>query len=106
MVLAPLGWPLLRRASIRCLPLLSPVFLLIGLLLPGFFIARRLRRNLWWASAFILSLLVLFQGIFWLGVLNVRITLWSVLSCLIPITAGAAWLARKAPLKLAPKLPH
>ena len=48
---------------------LFPFFLLVGLFLPGFFVAKYLRHSLWWASAFPLSLLVLFHSVFWLGVL-------------------------------------
>jgi hypothetical protein len=86
--------------------LLFPLFLLLGLFLPGYFIARYLRHSLWWASAFVFSLLILFHSIFWLGVFRVPITLWTVLPCLLAVMAGAALLARRfgipAPAKATP----
>ena len=72
-----------------------PLFLLLGLFLPGFFIAKYLRHTLWWASAFAISLLILFHSIFWLGVFHVSIRLWTVLPSLIATSAGAAWLQRR-----------
>ena len=76
---------------------LFPLFLLLGLFLPGFFIAKYLRHSVWWASAFAISLLVLFHGIFWLGVFHVSITLWTVLPGLVVASAGAAFLQRRLP---------
>jgi Dolichyl-phosphate-mannose-protein mannosyltransferase len=73
-----------------------PVFLVLGLFVPGFFIAKYLRHTLWCASAFTLSLLVLFHSVFWLGVLRTPITLWTVLPCLVAVSAGAAWLGRRS----------
>ena len=98
------------RASIPCLArrhpmfLIFPFFLLLGLFLPGYFLAKYLRHPLWWASAFPISLLVLFHSVFWLGLFHIPITLWSVLPCLVAATAGAAWLARRsgAPAKSDP----
>jgi len=74
---------------------LFPVFLLLGLFLPGFFIAKCLRHQSWWASALPLSLLVLFHNIFWLAVFHVSITLWTVLPGLVAVSAVAAWLQRR-----------
>jgi hypothetical protein len=83
-------------------------FLLLGLLVPGLFIAKYLRHTLWWASSFALSLLVLFHSVFWLGVFRVPIAWWSVLPCLIAVSAGAAWLGRGSAIptegKQAPRL--
>ncbi len=76
--------------------LLSPFFLVLGLFLPGFFVAKYLRNTLPWASAFPLSLLILFHSIFWLGVSGVSLTLWTVLPCLLTAGAAAAWLARRS----------
>ena len=56
-----------------------PLFLVLGLFLPGFFIAKYLRHTLWGASAFTISLLILFHSIFWLGVFHISIRLWTVL---------------------------
>jgi hypothetical protein len=42
-----------------------------------------------------MSLLVLFHSVFWLGVLHVSITLWTVAPCLIAVSAGAAWLVHR-----------
>jgi hypothetical protein len=79
--------------------LLFPFFLLLGLFVPGFFVARYLGQRLWWASGFVASLLILFHSIFWLGVFRIPITRWSVLPCLIAAAAaGAAWLARGSPM--------
>src|SRR5260370_13099229 len=87
-----------------------PFFLLVGLFVPGFFVAKYLRHPLWWASAFPLSLLVLFHSVFWLGVFRVPITLLTVLPGLIAISAAAAWLGRRSPLppqtKPVPQLPR
>jgi hypothetical protein len=78
--------------------LICPLLLVLGLFVPGFFIAKYLRHSLWWASAFAISLLVLFHSVFWLGVFRVPITLWTVLPCLIAASAGAAWLAGRSAL--------
>jgi hypothetical protein len=74
---------------------LFPVFLLLGLFLPGFFIAKYLRHQSWWASAVPLSLIVLFHSIFWLAVFHVAITLWTVLPGLVAVSTVAAWLQRR-----------
>jgi hypothetical protein len=73
-----------------------PFLLLLGYFLPGFFLAKYLRHRQWCASAFVISMLVLFHIIFWLGLFGVSITIWSVLPCLIAASAGAAWLARNS----------
>lgn len=78
-----------------------PLFLVLGLFLPGFFIAKYLRHTLWWASAFVISLLILFHSIFWLGVFHVSIGLWTVLPSLIATSAGAAWLQRRFAIPVA-----
>src|SRR4051812_6557997 len=84
---------------------LFPVFLPLGLFLPGFFLARYLRHEFWWASAFTTSLVILFHAIFWLGVLHVPITLWSVFPILLAVTGAAAWVHRRAaiPAVIAPR---
>src|SRR4051812_44193390 len=74
---------------------ISPLFLVLGLFLPGFFIAKYLRHPLWCASAFIISLLVLFHSIFWLQVFHAPIRLWTVLPVLIATSGAAAWLQRR-----------
>ena len=76
---------------------LFPFLLLLGLFVPGFFLAKYLRHPLWWASAFPISLLILFHVIFWLGVSGVSLTLLSVLPVLLATSAAAAWLHRKFP---------
>jgi hypothetical protein len=76
--------------------LIFPIFLILGLFLPGYCIARALRHKLPWASAFPLSLLVLFHVIFWPGVFGLPLTLWTVLPILLAVTGGAAWLARRS----------
>jgi hypothetical protein len=86
---------ILQRDSLM-LPLL-PIFLLLGLFLPGYFIAKGLRHTMWWASAFPLSLLILFHDVFWLGISGVRLTLGTVLPGLIAASALAAWWARRVP---------
>src|SRR5260370_31373264 len=78
-----------------------PVFLILGVFLPGFFIAKYLRQPLWWASAFTISLLIQFHSIFWLGVFGVSIRLWTVLPILIGASAAAAWLQRKFAMPVA-----
>ncbi len=75
--------------------LLLPVILPLGLFVPGFLVAKGMRHSLWWASAFPMSLLVLFHCIFWMGMLHIPITLWSILPCLVGFSAAAGWLARK-----------
>jgi hypothetical protein len=77
---------------------LFPLFLLVGLFLPGFFVAKYLRHPLWWASAFPISLIVLFHAVFWLGVFHVPITLWMVLPGLLAVSAAFGWLGRRFPL--------
>ena len=80
-----------------------PLFLILGLFLPGFFIAKYLRHPLWWASAFTISLLILFHIIFWLGVSGIPIKLWTVLPILFAASAIAAWVQRKFALPVAPR---
>src|ERR1035437_3515410 len=73
----------------------------LGLFLRGFFIAKYLRHTLWGASAFTISLLILFHSIFWLGVFHISIRLWTVLPSLIAASAGAAWLQRRSAIPVA-----
>src|SRR6185503_11264900 len=73
---------------------LFPVFLVLGLFLPGFFLAKYFRHPLWWASAFTSSLVILFHCVFWLGISGAPLTLWTVAAVLIAVSAAAAWLAR------------
>ncbi len=81
-----------------------PIVLLLGYFWPGFFLAKYLRHRQWWTSAFVISLLVLFHIIFWLGVFGVSITIWSVSAYLIAASAGAAWLARNSGISAKTKL--
>jgi Dolichyl-phosphate-mannose-protein mannosyltransferase len=87
--------------------LILPFFLILGLFLPGLFLAKYLRHGLWWASAFPISLLILFHIVFWLGIFHVPITLWSVLPCLAAASAAAYWLQRRSavPAKTEPEAP-
>src|SRR5262245_38400524 len=64
------------------MPLMFPFCLVLGLFLPGSFIARRFKRGIWAATAFVVSLLILFHSIFWLGVFGAPIALWNVFLCL------------------------
>ena len=68
-----------------------PLFLMLGLFLPGFFVAKYLRHRLWGASAFVISLLILFHCVFWLGVFGIPIMLWTVAPLLIAASGAAAW---------------
>ncbi len=77
------------------MPLLFPLFVLLGLFLPGYFIARSLKNALTGASSFVISLVVLFHSVFWLGIAGVPITLWTVLLCLVVAAVLSAWLLRK-----------
>jgi hypothetical protein len=74
---------------------LSPLLIPFGLFLPGFFVARRLGHSLWWASSFVISLLILFQSVFWLGIFRVPITVWTVGMCLAAVSGAGAWWARR-----------
>src|SRR5262245_14496635 len=82
-----------------------PFLLVLGLFLPGFFIAKCLRHQLCWASGFVMSLLILFHSAFWLGVFGVPIRLGTTVPCLIGVSAAAAWLWRKYrnPVKTNPR---
>ena len=72
-----------------------PLLLALGFFLPGYFIARALRSSLWAPSAFLISLLVLFHSVFWLGIAGASIVLWTVLIVLIAAAMAAAWLAKE-----------
>jgi hypothetical protein len=87
--------------------LLLPFLLILGLFLPGFFLAKYLRHGLSWASAFPLSLLVLFHIVFWLGIFHIPITLWTVLPCVLAVTGAAFFLQKNsaAPAKQTPSPP-
>jgi uncharacterized iron-regulated membrane protein len=74
---------------------LLPFLLILGFFLPGFFIAKYLRHPLWGASAFVISLVILFHCVFWLGVFGIPIKLWTVLPLLIAASGAAAWLQRR-----------
>src|SRR5258708_1246620 len=76
--------------------LLLPVLLILGLFLPGYFIAKSLRQSLPWAAALPISLLVLFHGIFWLGILPLPLTLWTVLPFVLAVSAVSGWLAKRS----------
>jgi hypothetical protein len=76
--------------------LILPFLLVLGLFLPGYLMAKYLRHTLPWASAFLFSLLILFHGVFWLGILHVSLTVWSVAAWLIVVCAGAGWLAKRS----------
>jgi hypothetical protein len=76
--------------------LLLPFLLVLGLLLPGFFYARYTRLPLPWAAGFSLSLVVLFHMVFWLGILRVAITLWTVLPGILVLSPVMGWLARRS----------
>jgi hypothetical protein len=73
-----------------------PLLLLLGLFLPGFFVAKWLRHRFWWASAFTISLVVLFHSVFWLGVFHIPIQLSTVVPFLLAVTAVAAWFERRS----------
>jgi hypothetical protein len=77
------------------MPLLFPLLLLLGLFLPGYFIAKTLSNPLSGASAFVISLLILFHSVFWLGIAGVPITLWTVVPCLAVAASVGAWLAKR-----------
>jgi hypothetical protein len=49
---------------------------------------------LWWASSFVISLLILFHSVFWLGVFRIPITVWNVAACLAAASGAGAWWAR------------
>jgi hypothetical protein len=77
------------------MPALLPVLLPLGLFLPGLFFGKALGRGLWWAAAFLISLLVLFHSAFWLDVLHMPVTLWTVLPILAAASAAGWWFYRK-----------
>jgi len=79
------------------MPFFSFLILPFGFFVPGLLVARRLRHRLPWLSAFFLSELVLFHSIFWIGVLHIPITLWTVLPCLAAVSAAAFWLRCSPP---------
>ena len=85
------------------MPFLAFLILPFGLFLPGFLIARRLQHTLPWLSAFFLSELVLFHCIFWIGILHIPITLWTVLPCIAAVSAAVLWLRRSSPVPEQPK---
>src|SRR5262245_17201873 len=73
-----------------------PLCLVLGFFLPGCFVARYFRHGLWGATAFVISLLILFYSVFWLGIFGVAITLWHVLPCLAAAAFAGAWLRRRS----------
>jgi hypothetical protein len=77
------------------MPLLFPLLLLLGLFLPGYFISKSLRNAFPAASAFMISLLILFHSVFWLGIAGAPITLWTVMPCLVGAAALGAYVAKK-----------
>jgi hypothetical protein len=64
----------------------------LGFFLPGYAISILLKSRARWCSAFLVSVLVLFHGIFWLAVLGVRLSFGAVLAhqVLWTLAAGAA----------------
>jgi len=83
--------------------LILPLFLILGLFLPGYFLAKYFRQTLPWAAAFPFSMLILFHSIFWLGMLHVPITLWAVTPCMLTASVLAAWLAKKSASPVKPE---
>ena len=83
--------------------LLFPFFLILGLFLPGFFVAKYLGLRMWFASGALISLLILFHCIFWLGVFRVPITLWTVTPWLVVAGGAAAWFARRSAIRMEAK---
>jgi len=75
--------------------LFLPLFLLLGLFLPGYFITKSLKNRMAAASAFLISLLILFHTVFWLGIAGVPITLWTVSPCLALAAVVGACIAKK-----------
>jgi hypothetical protein len=75
--------------------LLLPVLLPLGLYLPGFLFARYTRQPIPWATAFPLSLVLLFHAVFWLGILHVPLTLWTVLPIPLAVAAIFGFLLRR-----------
>src|SRR5689334_12565092 len=76
---------------------LLPVLLPLGLYLPGLFFARYFRLPIPYFCAFPLSLVLLFHSIFWLGILHVPLTLWTVLPIPLVVTLVFAGLPRWRP---------
>ncbi len=68
-----------------------------GLLFPGYFLATLLRSPEKLVSSFCLSLVVLFQSIFWLDVCGCRLGFGSVLAAQAAVTALAGLSARRWP---------
>ncbi len=74
--------------------LLLPIAILTGFFLPGFFLSRLLRSPETFIVSFCLSVLVLYQGVFWLGLLGFRLSFGLVLAFLLTVLGGvilAAW---------------
>lgn len=70
-----------------------------GFVLSGFLVARRMRADLRWGAAFVVSCLLLFHAVFWTGVLGIPIRLASIATALALLTAIAWVLAAKVPLR-------
>ena len=85
------------------MPLMFPFCLVLGLFLPGAFIARRLKQGLWAATAFVVSLLILFHSIFWLGIFGAPITLWSVFLCLAIVSFAGFFFERRSAARVEAK---
>lgn len=78
-----------------------PIAAIVGFFLPGFYLARLLRSPESIVVSFCLSLLILFQGLFWFGVFGILLDFRSILVYLLIVTM-LAWLASKrwsAPLE-------
>jgi len=69
---------------------------LLGFFLPGWFCSVALRSRAPAASAFVISLLILFWGVFLLGLCGAPVCFGSVLVWLLAVTAIAALVARRA----------
>jgi hypothetical protein len=76
---------------------ISPLLLLIGLIVPGSLLARRVG-----AAGFLASLLILFHAVYWTGVCHLPITVWTVLPWLIAASGAAAWGGRRAAVPVRP----
>jgi hypothetical protein len=78
------------------MPLLVPVAVFL-FLAPGYFLSRLLGSRAVWASAFLLSLLVLFLGVFLAGVCGLPVRFGTVAAYLLAVTFLTAALGRRAP---------
>jgi hypothetical protein len=68
--------------------------LLLGFILPGYGLSKYLRSPSLWVSSFVLSMVILFQILFWFGILGIPLKSLTIFPALIVVSTLGLWLGK------------